>query len=219
MEKEFIPVGEKMAYRDGGNTIRPSEGTGNTVSISSIVGQELTMSERTDDGEYLVVVDYEDERERKRAEYLLDNWEDGSVDSVRGMSRIIQNVDIDELYDQLAAKVPEEALSMYKLSRIDTEATRVQETIDETFDGVDMERVEWAMESLMKKRKAVDQGATTDDESLWAVYTKKGRAEIKYDIRQQDNNTVALHVTIDGFGEAPEFLREFIEEEISYMIT
>jgi hypothetical protein len=177
------------------------------------------MPERTDDGEYLVVVDYEDERERKRAEYLLDNWDDGSVESVRGMSRIVRDVDIDDLYDQLAAKVPEEALSTYKLSRIDTEATRVQETIDETFEDVDTERVEWAMESLMKKRKAVDQGSTSDGESLWAAYTKKGRAEIKYDIRQQENSTVALHVTVDGFGEAPAFLREFIEEEISYMIT
>lgn len=177
------------------------------------------MSDRTDDEGYLVVVDYEDERERKRAEYLLDNWDDGSVETVRGMSRIVRGVDIDDLYDELAAKVPEEELSTYKLSRVDTEATRVQETIDETFEGVDRERVEWAMESIMKKRKAVDQGSTSDGASLWAAYTKKGRAEIKYEIRQQEQSTVTLHITIDGFGDAPAFLREFIEEEIGYMIA
>ncbi|QCD67300.1 hypothetical protein E5139_16295 (plasmid) [Halomicrobium mukohataei] len=176
-------------------------------------------TEMSEDGAYLVVVDYEDERERKRAEYLLDNWEDGTIESLDGMSRVVRDVDIDELYDQLAAKVPEEELSAYELNRVDTEATQVQATIDETFDDVEAERVEWAMESIMKKRKAVDQGSTTDGESLWAVYTKKGRAEIQYDIREREQNTVRLHVVIDGFGEAPEFLREFIEEEIGYMIA
>lgn len=175
--------------------------------------------EMSDDREYLVVVDYEDERERKRAEYLLDNWDEGSVDTLDGMARTVKGVDIDELYDQLAAKVPEEELSTYELTRVDTEATRVQETIDETFDDIDAERVEWAMESIMKKRKAVDQGTTSDDDSLWAVYTKKGRAEIQYDIREQGSSAVELHVVIDGFGEAPAFLRDFIQEEIGYMIT
>jgi len=176
-------------------------------------------TEMSDDREYLVVVDYEDERERKRAEYLLDNWDEGSVDTLDGMARTVKGVDIDELYDQLAAKVPEEELSTYELTRVDTEATRVQETIDETFDDIDAERVEWAMESIMKKRKAVDQGTTSDDDSLWAVYTKKGRAEIQYDIREQGSSAVELHVVIDGFGEAPAFLRDFIQEEIGYMIT
>ena len=173
----------------------------------------------SDDREYLVVVDYDDERERKRAEYLLDNWDEGTVDTLDGMARTVKGVDIDELYDQLAAKVPEEELSTYELTRVDTEATRVQETIDETFDDIDAERVEWAMESIMKKRKAVDQGTTSGGDSLWAVYTKKGRAEIQYDIREQGSSAVELHVVVDGFGEAPAFLREFIQEEIGYMIT
>jgi hypothetical protein len=135
------------------------------------------------------------------------------------MARTVKGVDIDELYDQLAAKVPEEELSTYELTRVDAEATKEQETIDETFDDIDAERVEWAMESIMKKRKAVDQGTTSDGDSLWAVYTKKGRAEIQYDIRESESNAVELHVVIDGFGEAPAFLREFINEEIGYMIT
>jgi len=182
-------------------------------------GRAEAEPEMSDDRVYLVVVDYDDERERKRAEYLLDNWDEGSVDTLDGMARTVKGVDIDELYDQLAAKVPEEELSTYELNRVDTEATRVQETIDETFDDINAERVEWAMESVMKKRKAVDQGTTSDGDSLWAVYTKKGRAEIRYDIREQGTSAVELHVVIDGFGEAPAFLRDFIQEEIGYMIT
>lgn len=192
--------------------------TGNYRCRDETTGKE-TQTEMSDDREYLVVVDYEDERERKRAEYLLDNWEEGSVDTLDGMARTVKGIDIDELYDQLAAKVPEEELSTYELTRVDAEATKEQETIDETFDDIDAERVEWAMESIMKKRKAVDQGTTSDGDSLWAVYTKKGRAEIQYDIRETGSNAVELHVVIDGFGDAPAFLREFINEEIGYMIT
>ncbi|QGA84378.1 Uncharacterized protein LC1Hm_4043 (plasmid) [Halomicrobium sp. LC1Hm] len=219
MEKLFI-VGDGTLFQRHESHDRPvCEAIVTDRRRDGVLGPAEGRPEMSDTGEYLVVVDYEDERERKRAEYLLDNWEDGTIESLDGMSRVVRGVDIDELYDQLAAKVPEDELSAYELNRVDTEATQVQATIDETFDDVEADRVEWAMESIMKKRKAVDQGSTAEGESLWAVYTKKGRAEIRYDIRQQEQSTIRLHIVIDGFGDAPEFLREFIQEEIGYMIA
>lgn len=169
-----------------------------------------------DEQTYLFVVDYETDAERKRAEYLLDNFENGHIQPIEGMSRLASGVDVEELYDGLAAKVPEEQLTTYEINRISTEASREQERIREIFSGIDPERVRWAIESVLKKRKAVKQGSR-DGMEIWSVYTKKGRAEISYQVRDESNG-VELHVTIDGFGSAPEFLKEFIQDELQYMI-
>lgn len=165
---------------------------------------------------YLFVIDYDADTERKRAEYLLDNWESGHITKIEGMNRLATGVDFDDLYDKLAAKVPEERISTYELTEVDTQATRTQKNIDKTFSEVDSERVEWAMDSILNKRKAVKQESRGGTE-VWGIYTKKGRAEISYQIRSTDA-TVELDITIDGFGEATEFLKEFIEEELQYMI-
>lgn len=171
---------------------------------------------QSDDQTYLFVVDYETDTERKRAEYLLDNQKEGEIKPIEGMSRLASGVDVDELYDELAAKVPEEQISTYELDRIDTEATRERENIHEEFGNADPERVTWAMDSILNKRKAVKQGPR-DGTEIWGVYTKKGRAEISYQVRNKDGG-VELDVTIEGFGDAPGFLKEFIEDELQYMI-
>ena len=62
-----------------------------------------------DDSErYLYTVQYDGEAERKRVEYLFNNWEDGHIDSPRGLARIAEGVDHEELYKQLATRVPED---------------------------------------------------------------------------------------------------------------
>jgi hypothetical protein len=175
------------------------------------------MTEPQSDGQtYLFVVNYETDTERKRAEYLLDNQKEGDIQPLEGMSRLASGIDVDELYDELAAKVPEEQISTYEVDRIDTEATREQESIHEEFENVDPDRVTWAMDSILKKRKAVKQGPRNGTE-IWGVYTKKGRAEISYQVRS-NNESVELDVTIEGFGDAPGFLEEFIQDELQYMI-
>lgn len=173
--------------------------------------------ESTDETEYLVVVDYDDEAERKRAEYLLDNWDDGETRRVKGLTRKAVGVDVEELYDQLAAKVPPGNVSAFELHPVDAEATAEQATIHRTFRETNPERLEWAMETIMNKRKAVQQGSTDDGREIWAVYTKKGRAEISYEIKRAGAE-MELHVVVDGFGEAPSFLKEYITDELQYMI-
>lgn len=165
------------------------------------------------DTEYLVVVDYEADTERKRAEYLLDNWEEGSVESVSGLTRIVSGTDIHELYDALVAKVPEDQITTHELTPVNSEASASDERLDLRTE-TDPERVEWAVESVLNKRKAVEDPEKDD---TYAVYTKKGRATVSYNIIPRDDGT-ALEVRIEGYGEATEFLRDFFEEELEYML-
>jgi hypothetical protein len=167
----------------------------------------------TADDAYLVVVDYEADTERKRAEYLLDNWEAGSVESVRGLTRVVSGTDVHELYDALVAKVPEDQIETYELSPVNSEASTSDEQLDIRTE-TDPERVEWAVESALNKRKAVEDPERDD---TYAVYTKKGRATVRYDIAPRDDGS-ALEIRIEGYGEATEFLRDFFEEELGYML-
>lgn len=165
---------------------------------------------------YLLVVDYEADAERKRAEYLLDNWEGGNIEKIQGMTRLASGVDIEELYDDLAAKIPEQRISTYEVNEISTKATRTELSISHSFEETNPERVEWAMETILNKRKAVKQGSR-DGTEIWGVYSKKGRAEISYHIISK-NRQVELQISIEGFGDAAEFLKKFIQEELQYMI-
>jgi hypothetical protein len=165
------------------------------------------------DNSYLVVVDYDDDTERKRAEYLLDNWDEGTVTSLHGLTRRVDGTDIDELYEALAAKVPEEQISAFGIRQLDESAETTNTTLELRVE-TPPERVEWAMESVLEKRKAVDE---PDAENTYAIYSKKGRARVSYDISPRNHETT-LSITIEGYGDAPGFLREYFEKELAYML-
>jgi hypothetical protein len=168
-----------------------------------------------DDQAYLISVAYESDAERKRAEYLLNNWDEGSVEPLRGLTRRVHDIDIQDLYDKLVAKVPEDHVRVFELSSVDARAKTVEETIEYTVD-VDSERVEWAMESLLNKRKAVAEDVANNE---YALRTKKGRAKVAYNVEETPEDDVHLRIRIEGYGDAANFLREFFEEELSYMVT
>lgn len=165
------------------------------------------------DDAYLVTVEYEDDAERKRAEYLLDNWEEGSVKSVTGLSRIARCVDIHDLYDSLVAKIPESRISTYELTSVSSDVTTSGERLS-LRTAAQPDRVEWAMESVLNKRKAVQEPGA---ENSFAVYTKKGRANVEYEVHGRGEDVV-LEIEIEGFGEAATFLRDYFEDELEYMV-
>lgn len=165
------------------------------------------------DDAYLVTIEYEDDAERKRAEYLLNNWEEGSVESVTGLSRIARDVDIHDLYDSLVAKIPEGRISTYELTAVSGDANASGERLS-LRTAAEPDRVEWAMESVLNKRKAVQEPGA---ENSFAVYTKKGRANVEYEVRARGEDVV-LEIDIEGYGEAAAFLRDYFEEELEYML-
>ena len=160
--------------------------------------------------EYLYVVEYEEDAERKRAEYLFNNWESGEINRPSGLVRIGKGVDNDELYEQLITKVPAEQISVYQLDTVDAdvepEKTHIKKEVDASVDAV-----ETFLEYILSKKKAVLQSATRNE---YEVYTKKGRAELSYEIREGDDHVV-VHVRIEGYPPAPSFLADFFETELT----
>jgi len=164
------------------------------------------MSEKADE-QFLFVVEYDSDAERKRVEYLFENA-DGEVQSLDGLARVAAGVDQEEMYERLVSKVPAEQVQAYRLEPIDVSADPERVTIEETVSTTP-ETVEPFVEYMLSKKKAVLQSSTRNE---YEVYTKKGRAEISYDLDGGDETTVRIEV--EGFPPAPSFLAEFFETEL-----
>lgn len=162
-----------------------------------------------DDAEYLFVVDYEDDAERKRVEYLFNNWEDGEISKPSGLVRVGRSVSHDELYENLVAKVPEEQVQSYRLEPVDTDVTPETLTVKQSV-AAPADAVETFVEYMFSKKKAVLQSPSHNE---YEVYTKKGRADVTYQL-DTDGRTTDVTVTITGHAPAPEFLADFFETEL-----
>jgi hypothetical protein len=168
--------------------------------------------ERTDSGEgtYLFVVSYGDDAERKRAEYLFNNWEGGDIDAPDGFVRIASGVDHDELYERLVGKVPAEQVDSFRLEPVEADVDTQRHTVEESVK-TPANTVESFVEYILSKKKAVLQSASRNE---YEVYTKKGRAEVTYRLAGSDGETTVT-MQVEGYPPAPEFLADFFATELA----
>ena len=159
---------------------------------------------------YLFVVAYSDDAERKRAEYLFNNWEDGDVDAPDGLVRFVSGADHDELYERLVGKVPESQVESFRIEPIEADVTPERHTVKETVNAPP-ETVETFVEYALSKKKAVLQSAAHNQ---YELYTKKGRANITYRLDETADGT-NVSVSIEGYPPAPAFLADFFKTELN----
>jgi hypothetical protein len=165
-----------------------------------------------DDSErYLYTVQYDGEAERKRVEYLFNNWEDGDIDSPSGLAKIAENVDHEELYEQVATKVPEEQIGVYRLQSAAPEVESKTITVEQELTA-SLDAVEGFLDYMLSKKKAVLQSASRNE---YEMYTKKGRAEVSYTLREEKDESVTVQIRVTGVPPAPSFLADFFETELS----
>jgi|GEM_PF-426377 len=163
-----------------------------------------------DDDTYLFVVSYEDDAERKRVEYLFNNWDDGEVRKPSGLVRIGTDVDHDALYERLVSKIPADQVDSFRLESVDPDVSKERHTVEESVNA-DRDAVESFVEYMLSKKKAVLQSASRNE---YEVYTKKGRATVSYRLAE-DGETTTVEVSIEGYPPAPTFLAEFFETELA----
>lgn len=163
-----------------------------------------------DESTHLFVVSYADDAERKRVEYLFNNWDDGTVNKPDGLVRIASDVDHDELYERVVSKVPAEQVESYKLEPVDADVDQEREIIKQDVNAPG-DAVESFIEYIFSKKKAVLQSAARNE---YEMYTKKGRANVSYELAT-DEGTTTVTITVWGYPPAPTFLSEFFETELA----
>jgi hypothetical protein len=164
----------------------------------------------TGEDTYLFVVSYGDDAERKRAEYLFNNWEEGDIEAPDGFVRIAEGIDHDALYEKLVGKLPAEQVESFRLEAVEADVDADRRTVEQTVNAPP-ETVETFVEYVLSKKKAVLQSATHNE---YEVYTKKGRGEVTYRLADEDGQTTVT-ITVEGYPPAPAFLADFFETELS----
>jgi len=167
------------------------------------------MKSISESNSHLFVVSYESDAERKRVEYLYNNWDNGEIIHPDGLIRITEGVDHDELYQQLATKVPEEQIDSYRLKDTAPEVAPESLTIHKEIQAP-QESVESFISYVLSKRKAVLQSS---DRNEYEVYSKKGRADVRYTL-STDASTTTVRFYIEGYPPVPSFIAEFFRNEL-----
>jgi hypothetical protein len=163
---------------------------------------------REEEDRYLYLVEYDDDAERKRVEYLFDNL-DGEASRPGGVIRIVSNADQQGLHEELLTKVPADQVDAYRLEPVDADLSPESEVVEETI-AAGVETVESFVEYVLSKRKAVLQSAANNE---YEIYSNKGRADVTYQLSEQaDMTTVRLR--IEGYPPAPSFLADFFRTEL-----
>ena len=156
------------------------------------------------------MLDYTDEAERKRVEYLLNNREDTAVSPLRGFVRLVETDDLNGLYEDLSAKVDDvDNLSVHQVEDVDATPSETRLDFSVTTD-VDEERIEWLFESLMNKRDA----SPTETDRMYVMSTRKGTARCWYTVTDNPDGTVTVTVNAAGYGEAPGTAHKFLQDEM-----
>jgi hypothetical protein len=163
-----------------------------------------------DEPAYLFTVEYDGDAERKRVEYLFNNWDDGDVEKPDGLVRVARDVDHEELYEKLLNKVREDQVTSYRLEPVEADVSDETATVEQTVEAPE-DAVETFVEYMLSKKKAVLQSA---DHNEFEVYTKKGRADVRYELTSEDDVTT-VRMTVTGYAPAPSFLEEFFERELA----
>ena len=155
----------------------------------------------------LFVVSYENDAERKRAEYLFNTWENGNLYKPEGIVRIAEDIDHEELYEDLLVKFRPEQIDAYALSSLDAPQTPEQHSIERSI-AADPNTVRSMLQYLISRKKGTETG-----DGAYEVYTNKGRADVEMSFSTEDTETTVF-VQVQGYPPVIDQLTTYLEEEL-----
>lgn len=172
-----------------------------------------TSEDETDQSRYLVGLEYDDRAERRRVEYRLENW-DGTVQQVPRMTRIVEGDGFYELFDELQETVDNpEHLSVYNLDDITPSTKHRTVQIDRVYD-VELEKLEWAVESLLNKRTA-----SQVDESTYDLRpdASSNKVTFEFDLMAVQHGG-RMTLTVTGPTPAPNAVKDAMLRDLGYLL-
>lgn len=156
---------------------------------------------------YLFVVHYGNDAQRKRAEYLFDNWNDGTIQNPDGLVRLAENTDGEALHEELLVKFRAEQIDAYALSEQPAPESPETRTIERTL-GADRETVESFVQYLLSRKKGTQNG-----ENEYEVYTRHGRADVTVSLTEAEDE-MTVEIRLRGHPPALEPLSSYLHEEL-----
>lgn len=162
--------------------------------------------------QYLVILAYESDTERKRIDYAIERWKDKTeILKPKGTTIIFKGKKIDEFIDDLYSRIEIKTniIEVYNLSEY---SPQIAQQITE-LDYKNIESIEFTkkfLEYLLSKMNARYESGD-NNEIHYTVNTKKGQGKVILTIIPHQTR---IKVRIEGYGDFNEFVKRKIEDDM-----
>ncbi len=168
--------------------------------------------------EYLIVVDYHSDAERKRIDATINRWKQKkNVRKEKGVLIRVSDDIIEDFLQDLYARLDRgsESVRMYTAEECTLEVGEVSRTLQyET--GMNHETVRQFLRYILNKLNASSEGVRNGAES-YTAYTRKGQAAIGL-VWVDHSGKTKLTIFVSGFGDVVSFVAERIDEELKVFL-
>lgn len=167
--------------------------------------------------DYLIIVDYQSDAERKRIDYAIERWKDrGVLHKPKGTILHYSGEQIDEFLDDIYSRLGmgKEAVHVFAG---DLYSPAVTEQTKHLEYSTKMETVILGkfLNYIMNKLGASFEG-NQGNIRCYTAYTKKGQVGI--DISMREKEKTELLITLRGYGDVVSFIAERIDKELKVFL-
>lgn len=168
--------------------------------------------------EYLLVVDYHSDAERKRIDATIDRWKTKiDVRKEKGVVIRVNDEKIEDFLHDLYARLDHgtESVRLYAAKECNPNVKEISKTLQYETE-IESETVRKFIRYILNKINASKEG-THDGVESYTAYTRKGQANIGLVWGQHSRNT-KVTIYVSGFGEAVSFVAGRIDEELTVFL-
>ena len=170
---------------------------------------------------YLFIVDYEDDAERKRIDYLLEKWrERARISKPKGLTFIIETEEIDKFAEELFSKLNPESsrkVEVFALHEKDLQSKiQPNKLILEYQSEEPPETVEKFLKYVFSKNN-IRYYSSDIKSTKYFTLTRKGRVDIEV-IIEPKKNKIQVKLLFSGYGEALEYVVKKLKEELEPLL-
>ena len=168
--------------------------------------------------EYLLVVDYHSDAERKRIDATIDRWKSKKdVRKERGVAILVRDEVIEDFLQDLYARL-ERGSEDVRIYSAEESAPDVRESTKALYyeTSLDKDALKQFLKYILNKLNSSYEGVRNGVES-YTAYTRKGQATIGL-LWSEDAGTTRLNVMVSGFGDAVSLVAGRIDEELQVFL-
>jgi len=167
--------------------------------------------------DYLIVVDYQSDAERKRIDYAIERWKDRvMIEKPRGTVIHFSGAEVDEFLDDLYSRLSVGKDSVHVFAG-DAYSPNVSEQVEELKYSTSMDTlsVEKFLNYIMTKIGASYEG-TKNGIKGYTAYTKKGQVGIDIMLKAEGKSDIVI--VARGYGEVVSFITGRIDKELKVFL-
>jgi len=170
---------------------------------------------------YLFVIDYADDAERKRIDYLLEKWKERArISKLKGLTFVIETEEVNRFAEELFSKLNPESfkkVETFVLWEKDLQSNiQPNKLVLEYQSKEPLDTVKKFLKYVFSKNN-IRYYSSDVNSAKYFTLTRKGRVDIEVVIKPTNKRT-EVKLLFSGYGEAVEYVAEKLKEELELLL-